>query len=128
METLQDYAYNIYTTNLSVSKKRKLIEQLEKDIDETYIKWVEMMNLVPGVHKAYHKFEGYGLSQKLGVLVYNEGDVYYINDGDLGRTEWDDMGHPKTWRYKLEDIEKIPTSRDALDTLKIFINTHPQLQ
>lgn len=32
MESLQDYAYNIYATNLSVSEKRKLIKQLEKGI------------------------------------------------------------------------------------------------
>lgn len=126
MDSLENLAFRVHTQNLSVPEKRKLIRQLEEDIDNNYRIWYDnmtkfLLSKKLSNYNVYGIFESYTLSRKRGVLrqeLCNDVIAYYIIDGKLGVTKWNDMGNPSTSLIELQDIQDEP--------LLFFVETHPE--
>lgn len=134
LETLQKRAHEVYTKDLSVTKKRKLIAQLESEIDTAYKDWGDtMVEFIKKnsflVWKIYDRFRGYGVAEKRGVIIfeYHRGCIaYYVLNGKLAATEWDD-GDPN--RITSEKIQQKRDTDKQLDVvLAAFVATHPELK
>jgi hypothetical protein len=126
MDSLENLAFRVHTQSLSVPEKQKLIRQLEEDIDNSYKIWCENMTKFLeskklSSYKVHRNFKGYTLSHKRGVLtqdLWNDYIAYYIIDGKLGLTKWNDMGSPSTSVIEIQDIREEP--------LLFFVATHPE--
>lgn len=138
VDTLEKRAYDVYVEGLSVNKKRKLIARLQSDIDKAYKDWGEIMvefitqNTIAlkALFKIYDRFTGYGVAEKRGVLSFDyhrECVAYYVLNGKLAATVWDDMGSPS--RITSEKIQQNrDTNKDLDGVLAAFVATHPELQ
>lgn len=145
MNSLQDHAYQVHAQNLSVAKKRRLITQLEADIESEYAKWADVLadlldynnlGVMQFGFRVCDQYEAYGLSKKCGVLrrdIYKGPIIriafYITNAGEIGVAEWDNNGGPP----RLSTIQ--PTCIDGTHycdktkkALRMFVETHPDLK
>jgi hypothetical protein len=144
MESLQDLAYTVYVQNLSVKKKRRLIEELETDIDNTYVKWAYNMTcfldskkLGLGVggfgFEAHNMYTAHIFPTKEGVVTLEKNmfkEVYYITDnGQIGIIFWDQSGRPESHTLLISDIDKdLSLCEATIEMLHEFVATHPDLK
>lgn len=130
--------------NLSVQKKRRLIEELEEDITNTYDKWAYNMTsfldskkLGLGVggfgFKAYATYTAYKLPTKEGVVTLEKftfKEVYYITDnGQISVTHWDQLRRSKSHTLLISDIDNdLSLCKATREMLHEFVATHPDLK
>lgn len=144
MASLEKRSYDVYVQNLSIPKKKRLIEEIEKSINDEYMNWCDMMaeflkdsKIDTRLFSVYYEFEGYTVSRRKAVIRYDDGRscraFYVTSPGEIETTEWDDMGFPHSeaikiegnaiheWckQHKIKDLEKV---------LTFFAETHPNLK
>lgn len=144
MESLQELSYQVYAKNLSVLKKRRLIEELETDIDNTFAKWAYNMNsfldsrkLGVGVggfgFKAYATYTAYKSPSKDGVVTLEKftfKEVYYITDnGQISVTHWDQLRRSKSHTLLISEIDNdLSLCKATRQMLHELVATHPDLK
>lgn len=144
MESLQELSYQVYAQNLSVKKKRRLIEELETDIDNTFAKWAYNMNsfldsrkLGVGVggfgFEAHNMYTEHIFPTKEGVVTFEKNmfkEVYYITDnGQIDVIFWDQSGRPESHTILISEIDNdLSLCKATREMLHEFVATHPDLK
>lgn len=141
MDGLEKHAYDVYVQHLSISKKKRLVEKIQQSINTDYLNWCNAMEQFlkdSGIgtkkYSIHFKYSGYTLPEKKGVVQYYDCNycvAFYVKDGGMEATNWDDLGCPTSyvidinnihefcWEWSIKGLEKV---------LKAFIETHPDLK
>lgn len=142
MDSLAKRSYDAYVENLSVPKKKKLIGQIQKSIDDEYDQWCAAMEkfLEGTKFQIRRKFDAYSVSRKDAVLFYDSGPYafafYVTTPGEIQTTDWDDMGFPSTESIRIAGDgirewckkRKFKPQLRLEEILTLFATTHPDLK
>lgn len=141
MDSLEKRAYDIYARNLTVPRKKRLIQKIRKSIDDEYMEWCKMMiqffkdnNIDTDKFTVWSEFEGYTVSRTKAVIKYDDGyycKAFYTVNGEIGTTDWDDMGCPSSRVIDVDDITEWCSKtkiKDLEKVVRIFFATHPDLK
>lgn len=141
MDSLEKRSYDVYVQNLTLSKKKRLVEKILESVDEEYATWCAAMKQflkvsnINRLFKVYSEFEGYSVSRKKAVLGYDDRlsfRAFYVTvPGEIQVTHWGDMGFPDSETVKIGEIHNWCEKRNIKDlekALDFFAATHPDLK